>query len=193
MTLPVLKTVNLPTTVTLKNAPAGYLAGNLNMSIYPASVNVGVPVEQLEQTKQISIGTVDFSDLNAGNNTFKFSADSVLDYEINENIKNFRVTINIGDVTNTTINIPATGVSIIKQNDKYQSVVSSQYINSVKIIGPADEIAGLTAQDVVAEVDLSTTELTAGTNSVPVKITVKGASHCWAYGEYSVNITATAK
>lgn len=193
MTLPVLKTVNLPTTVTLKNAPAGYLTGNLNMSIYPASVNVGVPVEQLEQTKEVSIGTVDFNELNAGNNTFKFSADSVTDYAINENIKSFKVTINISDVTSTTLNIPASSITISKQNDKYNSTVTSQYINSVKIIGPADEIAGVTAQNVTAELDLAAVELTAGSNSVPVKITVKGASHCWAYGDYNVNINATAK
>ncbi len=193
MTLPVLKTVNLPTTVTLKNAPAGYLTGNLNISVYPASINVGVPVEQLEQTKEVSIGTVDFSELNSGNNTFKFSADSVTDYEINENVKNFRATINITDVTSTTLNIPAENITIAKQNDNYQSTVSSQYINSVKILGPADEIAGLTAQNVLGEIDLAAFELNAGNNSVPVKFTVKGASHCWAYGEYSVNINATEK
>ncbi|MBR0541428.1 MAG: hypothetical protein IJK26_04390 [Clostridia bacterium] len=193
MTLPVLKTVNLPTTVTLKDAPAGYLAGNIGLSVYPASVNVGVPVEQLDQIKEISVGTVNFNEINSGNNTFKFSADSITDYKINDNVKNFRATVNVGDVTSATLSIPSANITISKQNDKFQSTVSSQSINSVRILGPAEEIAGLNAQEVFAELDLSTVELTEGTNSVPVKITVKGLSHCWAYGEYTAYVNSTAK
>lgn len=194
MTIPLLKEVVLPTAVSFKNAPADYLNGSDNFSytVSPSSIKVGVPVEKLEDTKEIIVGTIDFSDLDIGRYSTTFGPITNKEYSVSDGAKSFRVSVNMSNVTSSVVTVPASNIAITKQHDGYSSKVNSQQINSVTIIGPASALDTLTGDNVFAEIDLTNVDINEGVTTVPVKITVNGYTSCWAHGEYSVNISSVA-
>ncbi len=194
MSIPVLKEITLPTSVNFKNAPAYYVTNSPSYTVYPSSVKVGVPVEQIDEIKSIVVGTVDFSELDAGNNSFKFSTEAISDYVFINSDSSFRVNISMSGCSSKTVAVPASNITITNQNSKFGSAVVSNNSVSVKLVGPADIISAVSEKDVKAELDLSGTELSEGANSVPVTFTVNSSnSSCWVFGEYTVGINATAE
>lgn len=189
LTVPVLKEVVLPTTVTIKNAPADYLSGSMNIYIYPSSVKVGVPVEKIDEVKEISIGTVDFNTLDVGNNVFTFKKSEISDYTVTDSVKQFKVNINMNNVVSKIVSVPASNITVLKQVEGYEVSVVTQAVNNVKIIGPASVIEPLSANNVYAQIDLSQVTLEEGTMTVPVNISVMDNTSCWAHGDYTVQIS----
>ncbi len=51
----------------------------------------------------------------------------------------------------------------------------------------------LTAKDIVAEIDFSERELSTGSSSLPVSISVPGRKLAWAVGEYAAVVTIDEK
>lgn len=191
MTIPVLKEMMLPTSVSFRNAPAYYVTNPMGYSVYPSSVKVGVPVEQIDQIDSITVGTIDFSEIDAGNNSFNFTAESVTDYMIMDHDSNFRVSVIMNNCTSKTLTVPAANISIVKQNSAYNSQLTANESVKVRVIGPADILAGVTEKDIKADIDLSEIELNEGINNVSINFTVNsGNSSCWVFGEHSVTVTA---
>lgn len=191
MTLPVLKEVTLPTAVSYKNAPADVLSGNINLSITPAQVTLGIPVEQLEQTKEIIVGTVDFSKIDAGVNYFTFKTEDITDYSFDDSIKEFKAVIRMADCESTVLNIPASQINIVKENPSFITNIKTQSISNIKIVGPKEEISNITANDIKASVDLSEFDLKAGNNTLPVTLSINGSTKCWIYGEYTITVNCS--
>lgn len=193
MTMPVLKKVVLPTAVTFKNAPGGYLNGEVPVSISPAQVEAAVPIEKVGELKSISVGTVDFSELDSGYNTFTFQASDITEYTIVDSSARFRVTVNMTGTVSAAFSVPAQNIAVTAQKDGFHSTVLTQGIENIRVIGSAEEIAALTNDMLYAELDLSDIELTEGEQTVRVRIVIKGGTKAWAAGTYTVRIrTATA-
>lgn len=191
MTIPVLKKVVLPTTVTFRNAPAGYLNAEVPVTVSPSSIEAAVPIEKLEEIKSISVGTVDFAELNSGYNVFYFRATEITEYKVIDNSTRFRATINMSGTTSAVFTIPAENISITAQKAGFSSAVLTKSIENVRVIGTADEIAALTNDRIYAEVDLSEYDVTAGEQTVPARVTIKGNTKSWASGSYTVRIQST--
>lgn len=191
MTLPVLKTVELPTTVTLRNAPAGYLNGNIAISVSPSKISAAVPIEKVDEISVLSIGTIDFSELAAGSNVFNFKAAEVTDFMImNSSVKNFRATINMPSVSSSVLSVPASNISIGTQKEGFTADITSVGISNVKILGPDDMLAKIRPEMLSVKVDLSAYELTEGSRNIPVHITITGDTLCWASGTYYITVNA---
>jgi hypothetical protein len=163
----------------------------MGYAVYPSSVKVGVPVEQIDQIDSITVGTIDFSEIDAGNNSFNFTAESVTDYMIMDHDSNFRVNVIMNNCTSKTLTVPAANISIVKQNSAFYSQLTANESVKVRVIGPADILAGVTEKDIKAEIDLTDVELKDGVNNVNINFTVNsGNSSCWVFGEHSVTVTA---
>lgn len=192
MTMPVLKKVVLPTSVTFKNAPGGYLNGEVPVSISPAQIEAAIPIEKVGELKSISVGTVDFSELDSGYNTFTFQASDITEYTIVDSSARFRVTVNMTGLVSAAFSVSAQNVAVTTQKDGYHSTVLTQGIENIRVIGTTEEIAALTNDMLYAELDLSGVELTEGEQSVDARIVIKGSTKAWATGTYTVRIQ-TAK
>lgn len=189
MTMPVLKTVELPTTVTFRNAPASYLNGAVPFTVTPSRISAAVPVETADQLTALSIGTIDFSELDTGYNVFRFSASEITGFVITDSsVKTFRVNVNMSGTTTSEFSVPAGNISITGQRSGFTSVVSSQGIPNVKVIGPSDSIARLSDDMLKVQLDLSNYNVKAGQQNVPVYITVSADNSCWVSGNYYVSI-----
>lgn len=192
MTMPVLKIVTLPTTVTFKNTPTGYLNDAVPFTVSPSMVEAAVPIEKVEEIKAVSVGTVDFSELDIGNNLFTFKAAEITEYTIPDSKARFKVTVNMSGLTSATFAIPASNISIVSQANGFESTVATEQIGNVRIIGTTDEIAALTNEMIYAEVDLTQTEIQSGEQTVRAKIVIKGSTKAWASGSYFVRVQSIA-
>ena len=190
---PELKLVELPTTVTFRNAPANYLDGNMIFSVSPSRISAAVPVEKVDQITSLSIGTIDFSELDAGLNTLNFKASDITDFVItDQSIKNFKVSVNMSGMTSGMFSVPAANVTITGQKQGYNSVVTSNGISGVKLIGPADSISKINPDMLSVKLDLTSYDVKEGEQKIPVLITVTGDTAVWAHGTYYVTINSTA-
>lgn len=192
MTMPVLKKVVLPTSVTLKNAPGGYLNGDVPVTVSPSQIEAAVPIEKVGELKSISVGTVDFAELDSGYNTFNFKASDITEYTVVDSSVRFRVTVNMTGTVTAAFSVSAQNIAVTAQKDGFHSAVLTRGIENIRVIGTAEEIAALTNDMLYAEVDLSDAEITEGEQTVKARIVIKGSSKAWASGTYTVRIQTTA-
>lgn len=192
MTLPVLKAVNLPTSVILKNAPTGFINNSSVYSVSPASVNVGIPVENVGKITSLSIGTLDFMEIDENKTQRSFDASQITDVKILDNIKIFKVNTNFGKIVSRTFDIPAENISITAQKEGFTSIITSNGITGVRIVGSEHAISGITEKAITVSLDLSNYSVVEGTQNVPVKIQINGTDSVWAYGKYTVSISSKA-
>lgn len=89
-TIPVLKVVDLPTTVNLLNAPDN-VSDLLNITYSVPSIQVGI-LKSSNITSAV-IGDVDYSKLGSGTNTFTFDASKVNGFTVLDGTTNIEVTI----------------------------------------------------------------------------------------------------
>lgn len=192
MTMPVLKKVVLPTSVTFKNAPGGYLNGDVPVTVSPSQIEAAVPIEKVGELKSISVGTVDFAELDSGYNTFNFKASDITEYTVVDSSARFRVTVNMTGTVTAAFSVSAQNIAVTAQRDGFHSAVLTRGIENIRVIGTAEEIAALTNDMLYAEVDLSDAEITEGEQTVKARIVIKGSSKAWASGTYTVRIQTTA-
>lgn len=192
MTMPVLKKVVLPTSVTFKNAPGGYLNSDVPVTVSPSQIEAAVPIEKVGELKSISVGTVDFAELDSGYNTFNFNASDITEYTVVDSSARFRVTVNMTGTVTASFSVSAQNIAVTAQKDGFHSSVLTRGIENIRVIGTAEEIAALTNDMLYAEVDLSDAEITEGEQTVKARIVIKGSSKAWASGTYTVRIQTTA-
>lgn len=189
MTLPVLKSVTLPTVVTLRNAPADYLDESFKKNVTPSKIKVEIPVEKIGQITEVVVGTVDFNKLTEGTNVFKFDAKDVSDFVlINEN-QQFECSITIVDVDEKTVSIPTNSIKLENRKSDYSYEIVEDRINDIKIIGPKADIENISSDNVSAVADLSQVDISEGKLIVPIIITVNYSTSCWASGEYKITVS----
>lgn len=189
MTMPVLKKVVLPTTVTFKNAPAGYLNAEVPVRISPSKIEAAVLIEKLEEVQSISVGTIDFSDLKSGKNNFTFSASDVTDHTVVNSNAKFKVTVDMsGTIVSDAFTVPAANMQIVGQKNGFQSSIQSTGIENVKIIGTKEEVVALTNEMLFVELDLTDEDIKEGTQTVQAHVIVKGNTKVWAMETYPVKI-----
>ena len=54
---------------------------------------------------------------------------------ITDSVEKFRVSVNMGNVVSTYVNIPSSNISVVKQKAGYEATVAQQSISNVKIVG----------------------------------------------------------
>jgi hypothetical protein len=193
MTVPVLKVVTLDTTVTFKNTPTKYINSPLRFTVYPSTLTVAVPVENIDTVKNVSVATIDFANINSGYNTYTFKTSEISDYRVISDISSVRVEINARGYISQEYTIPSANISITDQRSGFTATVESKSIENVTVIGTEEDLQQLTNAYIYAEIDLSSQQLKAGSNTVEATIVVKGNGACWGYGKYEVVVNAAAQ
>ena len=193
MTIPVLKRVVLPTTVTFRNVPADSLDSSFRKTVTPANVSAEIQVEKLDQIKEIVVGTVDFNKLDIGTNEFTFNSGDITDYIILNTSIRFVCNVFVENVVAKTMSISTDNLKIENIGEGYSVKVLDSEINNVKILGPEADIEALNDENVSVSLNLDNINLTEGDMVVPVTFSVNYSTSCWASGEYKVRISCVKK
>lgn len=178
LTLIAYKEVTLPVVVTPLNAPA--VAYMPKMTYTPSQLQVLVPVDMLSSLKEIHVGTVDFSALQAGDEvTFDFSLEKCIPdgCTLRDAVQNVQVRMDLRNMTTRTFTVENFALT---NAGNTRATVSTKSL-SVSLSGPQNAINNLTPDQISAVIDLKAIS-GKGSQEVPVQISLKTTDACWVYG-----------
>ncbi len=190
ITVPVLKKAEFATAVEFSNTPENYRDFIESIKITPETLNIGAQEDVVSAMENVSVGTIDFSDVKAGKNVFKFSKDDFsTNLKVFDEIEEVTVVVNIFEASKKVVDIDKSRVSFtnVPENCIVSLVDSYSLIESVTVFGGKDAISSLDADSVYAVVDMADYKGKTGRDTVLAKVTVQNAN-CWAYGSYEIPI-----
>ena len=190
VTVPVYKIEDLPVTVDFTNSPSKFVTDKPQYNCSPSAVRVAV-LQNGTGMDSLKIGTVDFSNLKPGNNTFEFSLDEVEGIKpLTSTPSSLSVRISIPAAESTKISVPTDNISISNAPEGYSIVFSSDKIDDVTVYGSISELTSISSGSLKVRLDLGSVTVKPGRNTVSVPLYLKDTEGSWIYGKYTVTFTA---
>ncbi len=186
LTIPVLRTKELKTIVTFKNAPDNFIVTPLSFEISPETDLFNISVDDYEKTLDYSVGVIDFKTLSPSNHVFTFLAENT-NISTESSTEKFDVNVDMSGIKQEYLNYSREKIQINNPDEK--AYVVSSLNKSLVVVGNEKDLETVTEDNIKVEVDLSEVEITKGqTVSVPANVTVDNAG-CWIYGTYFVEVS----
>lgn len=187
VTLPILKLKELPVTVDFINAPKDY-AAYLNTVISPATVKIAAEESYVDKLDKISVGTIDFSKVGALNNRFVFNTADLAEVKFVDGTKEVEVKVDAGKMVTGKFRLDSSNLKINNIPAGLGVTVPDNFSLNVILVGPADVIADISSTDLIGVVDAGSVKAESGSITLPIDISIKNNTSCWAYGDYSVTL-----
>lgn len=185
VTLPVEVLKEAPLTVNLIEG-GGATAENAKVTIEPAdTIMVSGSQSDLEGLKEISLGDIDLSDV-YGTNTFVKEIELAPELTNVSGITEAKVTVTIQGLATRTMKVD--NIEIINKPVGYQAEAITKSC-SVLIRGPEEEVNKVTESQLRIVADLSNTDPSTGSRTVPVKVYLDGSSEVGVVGDYSISVS----
>lgn len=186
VTIPVSITSSFNSAVTFTNVPKDYRKDGVEYTASPETVNVTVSASDndLINAKEITVGAIDFSEIDNTINNFRFSTEE-LPYIFADDIKNITVVVDMSSMAKRWLQI---GVSTDDVGLPENATVRTEIVSSVQVIGPADSVNGIENSEAYAIPVLDGIELQPGINTVPAKIVLRTLTDSWVRGTYTIEI-----
>ena len=171
-----------------KNKPSGLNLTSDMIKIDPSEIKIAGSQETLDNINTVNLEAIDFSKLNNAKIELKN-----LGIDVPDSCKNIsdtstaNVTLDLRGMTSKQFDVENFTVEGLPSG--YKCEVTSKSISDVTVIGPKDEIENLKAEDIVAVVDVSDAKGKVGSVEIPVKFKFGKSTSCWAYGDYTANVT----
>ena len=187
VTIPVYERTTLPVTVEFSNTPSAYIAKAPKFSISPSTIDVAVDPDQLSGMKSLSIGTIDFSQIEPGTTTVTLKASGMTAGIPLDPDDVFDVTVNVGNLSTRTITVNKPKVKVTNNATDFSVKPVSEPL-TVTLIGPEEDLADLSASSITFTADLTGRDVEAGTVRLALTPSVSSET-CWCYGTYTCRAT----
>lgn len=191
VTVSVLKEKEAKIKFSYTNIPAGFDINTLSYSLSQETIKIAGPAAVIDDLTEINIGYIDISELNLnGHSEIAVSLPSGI---INlEGIETIAVTFSFDNFIQKIFSTQ--NINVVGASSKYDITVLTKTITRISVLGKQSLLTKLTADDIVAEVDIASLgEIAVGTQTVPVKITITSSSELFATGDYTANISVREK
>ena len=109
--------------------------------------------------------------------------------ESKNNVKTITLSFDTTGLASRTLNVA--NIRAVNLPDGYNVTVNDTKVANVTLIGPEDELEKLSPSSVVATVDMSQSQVVAGTENLSASISVPSSSTIFAVGSYSVECSIT--
>lgn len=183
--VPVKKIETLPLVVEFINVPIGFPMEELSYTMSNQFIKVaGIP-DVLAKYSEINLGYIDMK-------TLDFSGNYIFDVELPggftniDHIQSVEVSFdeaNIGEALFTLKDF-----TVKNRPSHYDVEVTTTRLANVRVLGDKTILETLTADDIIAEIDLSDRNIQPGQFSVPLKIYMPTKGFVWAVGDYNAII-----
>ena len=188
--IPIYKQKELGISFSFTNLPANFDVDSLKYTIYPETITVASPDDSIDYQNELILDPVDISDI-------KLNQTATIPIKLPNGWKNLsgntsaRITWEISDYSKMDYTVNTFAVT--NQPDNFNvSLITNEM--TLTVIGPAEKVKELTANDLLVTVNLLGVTLREGTQDVPVSITIRGSKQkCWVSGSYKATIFASAK
>lgn len=185
VTVPVLQVMELPVRLSFINMPEYLAESSLKYTLSNTSILVAGPTSLVSGYTQISIGYVDVKNMTP-TSSYLFDVNLPTGFVNMENIKSISVKFEMDDYISKTFDV--SDIRIVNQPANYDVSVTTKEIDSVTVYGPRAVLESMTANDLVAEVDMSGQSISLGQYRRPASIYIPAKDKVWASGEYTVMI-----
>lgn len=190
VSIPVYLKKTVPVKPAFRNVPTGFDTSALKYTQSVNEIEVAGTEEIISKLEELTTTYIDFRTMGIGSE-YTMPVDFPSGVKSVAGVSYVTYKFNSEGFTSATFNI--TSVKVKGASPDYDVSLITQEVKNVKIIGTSETISKLTVSDIVAEVDLSSVTLSAGTQYVPVNIYVPSAEGvAWATGEYTVAVQAAA-
>lgn len=193
LTIPVLKEMTLDVTSSFTGKPGKIDISEFDVTYSLDKVSAGVLEDA--NIKAADIGTIDFSQLNTGENEFSFNVDNLNGIVILNNVDSIKVNVTVPDkYKSSTVDISTGNVSVVNVPNGYKATVTSVSSQNVTVIGEESNIENITSSNVKLVVDLSKInddEIKTGLSTFDATTAVENSDNCWVYGKYKVTVNIT--
>ena len=190
VTVQVLKQKRLPLRFEYLNMPSGFPRDDLRFEMPDNSILVAGPEEVGDSYEELQIGYVDLSEVTPGF-VQVFDISLPTGFISVENLRSVGVSFGGEGLTEAYFNVSQ--ITPVNVPINYDVTINTTQLFGVRIIGSSEVMETLTAKDIVAEIDFSERELSTGSSSLPVSISVPGRKLAWAVGEYAAVVTIDEK
>ncbi len=198
ITIPVSAFKTVSTAVKFVNQPSEYENDPPKFTISPSQVKISYnPLE--DESEALNVGTIDFRKLDNSVNKFTFKVDETNGANIAEEIEKFDVTIDFSSLSKKVFSQIPANVVILNQSNDYEYTIDNKKgtIDEITVIGSADELEKITADDLQIEINVSKLDLekTAAQKIRVSNISImnKDLKGCWIYGEYTAYVSVVKK
>ncbi|MCL2034481.1 MAG: hypothetical protein FWG94_07090 [Oscillospiraceae bacterium] len=194
LTIQVLKVINLPLAVDYINIPRGFPKDELleRTRFSQFDVTIAGPSDLIDRLTEIQLGYIDLKSIRIDRTLFPFDVPlpSPQDQFMRlDNVMSVVVGINDRDLESAVFNV--SNPRLLNTPSGFEVELLADTIYNVEFVGKREIIEAMTADDIVAEIDLSEREIVSGSYPMPVKISVPGKGLVWAVGDHSITIQAT--
>lgn len=190
ITVPVLKRKKLPVKVDFINVPPNFPIEDLNYKLSQEFMNVAGPESAIDAYQDLSIGHINLSDVGL-NYVEVFDISLPSGFKNLDNVDGISVEIDTSGLTEA--NFVVKNIKAINVPVNYEVLIDTVQISNVNVIGTEEVMETLSADDLVAEIDISEREVSPGPYNLPVKIVAPKKGLVWAQGEYSAVVTIREK
>ncbi len=184
ITIPLTQVGTYKTAVDFIGMPQAYRGEGVDYTIYPSEIDVsvltGVGETHINDSNEILVGTIDFSQINNKVNDIVISNENLTGETVE-----FDVTIDMSHMEKRWLELPV-DLSTVDLPDGVEVISTS--VLSVQIVGPAASVMNLDKTAGYAVPVFDGTEFESGTHTIPAKIVLRTLTDSWVYGEYTVEI-----
>lgn len=185
--VPVFMTKDLPFTVQLQNTPPNFDTSILKFIYSNDTIKVAGSTWTLENMDEIPLGYIDIREI---------GLDSYFDFDVSlpdgfrnlSDINSVTVKLDTENLATKTISLTKNQIHVLNTPSEYDVNVINVGISNVTIVGPKQIIEHITAEDIIAEVDLTNQEVNEKTYSKPVKIYCPQNNQIWALDKINVGL-----
>ena len=185
VTQPVWKQKEIPLVLEFIDG-GGATSDDVSWSVEPRTITVAGDSALLDQINKLVVGKYDLSEIDE---SLTETVPVVVPDELMnvDGIETAQVNVSFTGLSTKTIRI--TNFEVINVPDGYVEDVKTQQLQ-VTIRGPVDEISGIAAEDIHAIADLTESQLSEGSRTVPVTFQIDGVSQTAALGnDYEIVVS----
>lgn len=190
VTINIYQTKELPLKINFINEPENFDESSLKYTLSQQTMVVTGTPETLANLSELAVSDFDLSTFEL-NKSYSLNVNLPRGVESKDNIKTITLSFDTSNMTTRTINVSE--LRVINAPDNYDVAVNSKRITNVTLVGPKEELENLSPKSVVATIDASQSQVTAGNENLSVSISVPSSSTIFAVGSYSAECSITVK
>ncbi|MGN0477629.1 MAG: YbbR-like domain-containing protein [Ruminococcus sp.] len=186
-TVSVLQMKKVGVDLSSKNAPTGIDLTDY-YTIEPGEISLAGESDNIKNISRITTDTIDFSTLK--NNDYNISKGLDIPnkcIDINS-VNSVNVKLNLSSMSKKKLTID--NFQIRGLDDKYSGEVTTASIE-ITVYGTKENINKIDKDNIVSYVDLSDTDVSVGSKTMPIQLSLQNIDGCWIYGSYSVVVNIT--
>ena len=184
VTVPVLKEITVPVVVDYTNVPAGFDVSTLKVALSQQEITLAVPSRSADNIHQFVVGYIDLGTLEA-DSPYVFDITLPAGYKNVKEVAQISATVSGEKLDSKSVSVKE--IKLINAGEQKVEILT-EVINHVEIMGEKSVVEELSADDVIAQINMTQVALAQGQQTVEVDIIIPSTDKAFVRGTYYVTI-----